>query len=222
MRCWSWGCDHDAGDVGWSIASEPRLRVVGIEEEIPHRCIMHPNHSMIGWDWYQGRASDTGSERVTVKDFWGKRRRHRSWRWVACGSTWLSVTPQKAGYGMVRPVMNRSGSKLRRTMHYIGETSTGERSSVPFVPKAEVLETDMIWRLESRFWTHFVLIMLHHVIHLQAINPYSIGSISAFSIISSSLKLLNLHQHQLAREFTPYSCCHHIISGTPTVNPTGV
>ena len=47
----------------------------------------------------------------------------------------------------------------------------------------------MNWQLESKFWTQFVLRMLHHVMHLQAINSYSLGSISAFSIISSILDL---------------------------------
>ena len=60
------------------MASEPRLRVLGTAEDITHRCIVHPNHSMVGWDWSQGRASNTGTERVTMKDVWWKRRKHRS------------------------------------------------------------------------------------------------------------------------------------------------
>ena len=50
----------------------------------------------------------------------------------------------------------------------------------------------MIWQLESRFWTQFMLTILYHVMYLLAINPYSLGSISAFSIISSILDLAHL------------------------------
>ena len=67
-----------------------------------------------------------------------------------------------------------------------------------------------------------MLIMLHHVMHLLAINPYSKGPLARFSSYLPYQTLLIPHQHQLARELDPYIHRHHVISATPTVNPTGV
>ena len=74
--------------MGRSIASEPRLRVVGIEEEIPYRCIVHLNDSMTGLDWaYEGLAIQ-GLKGLRSRTFWEKRRRPRS---ENVGSFWINV-----------------------------------------------------------------------------------------------------------------------------------